>query len=288
MAKTSKLIASVRRMLRDNPDVVRMVSTLTASTSDVTVTLDTGDGARFESAGKVLWTDDFDTNQGVEPLLLRSYSGDVLTVRRAWRDPEMLFGHAAGIDLIIEPRFDDNHIHDELFNILGGELWPYVWNLREFSLNYQAQNEYYPSPHKIHEIIHAYQLYAGTTVDLTTTTTPHQLADATNFPNGAITIPDAIPGFPIYVVGKEVPSTLHSNSPQIENLLVIGAASNLLIAEEGKHVAPDRSAIQERIGEGAKVNAGAALRQLFLDRRTQENIRLETLTDEVRRVGSLR
>jgi hypothetical protein len=269
------LVRQVSRILKDNPDYVLMTNALAASTTDVTVTLDTGEGAGIQK-GMVLETDDFSKNTATEPLLVRSVSVDAVVVRRAFRDANLLFAHDATTYLRIDPRFSDNRIYDTLLEVAQNELWPQVWNPGETTLVYQAANEYYsPSVSNIEEVICVYQLSGGRKWFLQFEWFPEELSDSSNFPNGMLVIPGTVDSSTIYVAYKAMPVAFGSpNTVQVDNLLTLGAASLLATGEEIVGVAPDRGTVSQGVQGGDRARAGAVNWRQFTSRRQQEANRL--------------
>jgi hypothetical protein len=281
MATTSTTyMRRVARMLGDDPLAVLVSNALIADTTDNLLTLGTGEGQKV-GVGTILFSDDYGvSNSYVEPVQVISKSGDAVTVRRAYRDSTALAAHDANTYWKIAPRFDDNRISDAIQEIADSELYPWVWNPGETTTLPSAAAtgslENFALPvSNVEDVNYAYQIVGGRKYPLHTEWVSKQQADNTVFPNGMLIIRRVEDGSTIYVSYKSMPAASGAgNTAQIDRLMVLGAAALLQRAEEMRHVAPARSAIQQRIGDGAQMRAGQDLWIQFLDRRDSERVRL--------------
>lgn len=271
------LITKTRRRLGDRPRFVRVSNTTNNSTNPVTVNLQTGEGALFPSAGGYVEWDD-GTGEGGIVLNVVPEDDEITISRSAYG--EALAGHAAGAKLLLAPRFEYFVLADLATDIVD-EFWPSIWIPKETTLTYQSTNDYYsPTPDDIAEITYAYQLSAGSRWPLRATFLPAELADNTNFPRGAITIPlgATADNSVIYLSYKAIPTVANLLVRQ-EGLVVDGVIAKVTIDEEIRHVAPAASSTERRVADGAKLRAGAIAWQQFQERLQRERVRL--LVEEV-------
>lgn len=278
-ATGDSILRRVGRLLRDYPASVLSVNALNADSTQTSITFDTGEGAKLRE-GMILESDDWGQNNGVEPILIRSVTGDTATVRRAYQNTSFLFAHQANTFFRVAPRFSWNRIYDAVVEVVTGELWPQVWIPRNTTVAWQATNEWFPvGVNDFEEVILAYQLVSGVKYELHAEFMPPEIADDTNFPNGALVIRRTVDTSTIYVAYKARPAqplgSATNNTNQIDSLIVLGAAGFLQQEEEVPHLAPGRALIEQRIAGPEKLQAGAAILGQFEKRRQQEHLNLE-------------
>jgi hypothetical protein len=268
-------------MIQDNP----------LTPADTTISLRAGDAPRFRDSGLPCCFDD-----GTDELIITSAPADstanTLEVDRG-QDGTTASEHTEDTPLLIRPRFTNAEILDRVVSIVETELYPHVWLAGESSLDYQASTEYFePIVPDIEEIDYAYQLSGGNRYPLQVDFLSRTLADDANFPNGAITVVDALAdATKIYFAYKARP-TIGSLSGALENLTIMATTADMVMAEEAAHVGGDTSAVQRRVEDGSRLRAGAVLWDRFEAARAQERIRLQSEEQErrahIRGVGRVR
>ncbi len=271
MSTYADLIRRVRRRVGDRPTrVLVQDDPLSATASSLTIR--STDADKFKQAGIELCFDD-----GTDELVITNAAVDSATntvgIDRG-QDGTTAADHQQNVAALLRPRFDNATYIDNLNYMIADELWPDVWEAKESTLTYQSANEYYsPSVTDIEELVYAYQIISGTIVEIKAEFLSPGLADNTNFPNGAILIRETGDSSTIYFAYRARP-TLASLTSGLEHLVVLGAAAQLVLAEEARHVGGGTTAIERRVQDGSRLRAGVISWEQFTHARTKERIRL--------------
>ncbi len=278
MSDLVDLIRRVRRRSKDFPNrLLLQDNPLTAAA--VSMTILAGDVGKLKDSGTVLNFDDA-TDELV--LTTAAAAGTSVGVARG-QDGTAPSEHVIGTAVLIRPRFTNAEIIERLVDVVEGELWPHVWLAGETSVTYQGVNEYYdPTVPDIEEIVYAYQLSGGRRYELHAEFLSPELADDANFPDGAITIREAVDSGKIYLAYRARPS-LGTLTSMLENLTVTGTLAQLVMDGEAAHVGGATTAVSKQVQDGSALRAGAVMWDRFEKTRIQERIRLQSEEQAARR-----
>lgn len=283
MATKGTLVRRLRQQLGDRPDRSRIETTaLTAVAGPSDMLVPAGHTAKFRPGTPIEWDDDTGERGQVNSVTTDT---NIVSVLRA-RDGTAAAAHAVGTDVLIDPRISFPQASEILDEIIDAELWPWVWVFAESTLPYQATNTYYsPTPADIQEVTSAYQLVSGYDEPVSFRWLGPELVDATNFPRGAIVIPETQDSSTIYFAYRAIP-TLATLTTRLERIALVGASAEYLQLEEGEHVGGSPSVIERQVGDGASLRAGIARWDRFLQLRQLEQIRL--LDEEQQKTSPIR
>lgn len=262
------LIEKVRWMVGDNADRSRAAND--PGTGGVTLTLPTGHTDKFPVPGvSIEWQDNGERAlvEAVNP------AAGTITIARGI-DGTTATAHVANTTFFIEPRLSYAQISDTAMDVVEGDMWPHVWVPKETSFaTIEADGTYSPVADDIEDVIYVYQLIDGERHRLGHDWLSPELADNTNFPRGMLSIPGTWDTSTLFVSYRAKP-VLQTMPEKLVRLCALGTAAQLLMQEEGFHVAAAVSAADRRIQEGAKGRAGALLWERFVARRNEERISL--------------
>lgn len=260
------MISKLRTRLRDRPDETVLLGAIDETDTAMRVE----DPDKFERPGLRMEFDDGTT----EAILTTGVSdGEEVPIRRGrWGTPAT--SHSAGTTVLFEPRFSGMALGEAVSSCIDGDLFPHVWVQGELRLDWQVDNEYFdPGIEDIIEVVAVWQLRAGQRfrVKRYDFTPGNQIADE-EWPNGLLFIPRGglIGNEDIYIGFKALPTVFNLTEPRQQNLAVAGAHAAIVLEEEAVRLAPNRSAIMDRISEGAGLQTGRTLRAQFIERRDAE------------------
>ncbi len=272
MSDIADLMRRVRRRGRDHPERALLQDT-PLDASDTAVTLLQADLPKFKDGGILVNFDD-ETDELAITTAPADTTALTVGVSRG-QDGTAAAEHPTATALLLRPRWSNAEIIDALAYVVDNEFWPHVWLAGETSLTYQGATEYYsPAVPDIEEIVYAYQLSGGVRYQLHAEWLSPELADDANFPDGAVTIRRAVDASKIYLAYRARP-TLGTLTSKLENLAIMGAFAELVMAEEGAHVGGDTSATQRQVQDGSRLRAGAVMWDRFERARIGERIRLQ-------------
>lgn len=270
MADLTQLVRQIRRRVGDKPDQSRI--TIAVDDNDTTLTLPTGHvSTKFPRPGLAI---EFDDGTGEEALIDSVDPGaNTMEVLRGHNGTQA-HPHEINCAVLAPPRYSFFDITEAVDHIIDLECWPNIWSARELSLAYQSTNDYYsPDVSDIEEVSYCYQLVSGGRYRLACAFLSPDVADAANFPRGALIIPETVDMSTIYVAYR-ARLTVSNLSPSQEALVRLGVVAHLLMIEEAQQVAPGAGQLDRRVSEGATQRAGLLLWQRFMDARSQERINL--------------
>jgi hypothetical protein len=276
-------IRKLRRQLKDSPDRT-FVQDNPLVAGNGTLTLPAGDASKFATSGVTIEFDD-GTDEECLTTSAADQTANTVPIHRGMNGT-ISVDHTIGTTVLIKPRWGYAELAEALTMVVDDELWPHVWVAGEVPVTPDFTKEYIPAPVAgIEELVYGYQLQSGFRYPVHLELLSDTLADDTNFPNGAILIDRSqyVNTSPVYIAYR-VRATITTLTPALEHLALMGAAGHLLMLEEAKHVAPASSAIDRRIGDGAKIRAGLVLWQRFEQARIRENISLSHKEQQRRRV----
>jgi hypothetical protein len=281
MSDLAAMMRRVRRNVHDRPDrILVQDDPLTAVAETMSVLA--GDVGRLPTSGISLCFDDASDELAITTAAADSTENEVALARG--QDGTAAASHVKNTAALKSPRYDNAQIIDALTFIVENELWPEVWLPIEAPLTYQSTNDYYAAPEPdIEEFVYAYQLEAGRHFEVHAKFLSPALADDENFPDGAILISPYLPATSTIYCSFRARPSLGDLSPQLENLVVLGASAHLTLVEELGHVGGQDPVTSGRVQAGSSLRAGAVTWDRFVNSRIKERIRLQHAEQLARR-----
>lgn len=280
MADELDMVRRIRRTGRDRPDRTKIDFAGGIDNSIRAINIPAGHLNKFPQSGVLLEPDD-----GRGELMYttgRDDDANTLLVDRG-ADGTAATAHDNQTVLLIKPRWLALDIMEAVNTIIDLELWPHVWVPGETTIDYQSANSYFGfEVADVDEVSYVYQLLGGEQYKIGHRHIAASLSDDANFPNGFLLLPGAIDASTIYVAYRSRP-TLANLTPELEQLVVLGAMAQLQLTEESASTAPDTSVVDRSLQPGSHLRAGALGLQRFQGARSALMISLQQAETDRRR-----
>ena len=268
---TASLMRWIRRRARDLPTRTYVQDNPLSKTSP-TMLIPAADVGFFRSGNLRLCFDDGTTETAFTTDAV-DLATNLVPIRRG-HDGTDGIQHSVNTPVLINPRYTNQEIVEELQDVADVELWPQLWVPGETTIQPTSTFTYFsPLVGDIEELVYAYQLISGYRFNVKATYLPEAEADDADFPYGAVTLWDLKDFSTVFIAYRARP-TLENLTPALEKILRRFALANLVGDEEAALVGADRGAVDALVQEGSRLRAGIVYRQQAEEARSQHMIEL--------------